>query len=173
MVARYVAYWNAASHTTGSSINMTSHWSSDLVRDVSATSNRKNYVQWLKYVGVNFFSPNIKSGSTNFYHFLPAEKDVENELISKWTQKISCHYTSLIKGMVHGVFSLPFQKNFSSLQKKKIHKTLYLLPITLHYSFSRTLAIMNLLSVSGVVCSTHFVWGIYNISLNYSVFYVL
>lgn len=104
---------------TGSSINMTSHWSSDLVRDVSATSNRKNYVQWLKYVGVNFFSPNIKSGSTNFYHFLPAEKDVENELISKWTQKISCHYTSLIKGMVHGVFSLPFQKNFSSLQKKK------------------------------------------------------
>lgn len=158
-VARYVAYWNAASHTTGSSINMISHWSSDLVRNVSATSNRK----WLKYIGVNFFSPNIKSGSTIFYHFLPAEKDVENELISKWTQKISCHYTNLImKGsfmgylVYHHCEVLP--KNFSLLQKKKkFTKTLYLLPITLHYSFSRPLAIMNLLSVSGVAYSTHFI----------------
>lgn len=56
---------------------MSSQLSSDLVMNVSAISNKKSDVQWLKYVRANSFPPNIKSGSTFFHNFLSSEEDVE------------------------------------------------------------------------------------------------
>ena len=119
-----VAYWNAVSHATGGEVNMISQWSSDLIRNVSATSNRKSDVPWLKHVGLNFFSPNIKSSRTFFHHFLPSEKDVEK---CAYIQMNTENFTSLYKSQYRVCYyTTPvkyFQNNFHYF--KKNHCTHY------------------------------------------------